>query len=68
MNEERRTRRGHQAPNALFNPEQVDEFRRRRAQENLTITQLAREAGCSYGTMQKLLSGERYRDEKRELT
>jgi hypothetical protein len=61
MYEERRTRRGADAPNALFTPEQAEAYRKRRREEQTTIAQLAAEAGCSYGTMQKLLSGERYR-------
>lgn len=61
MLEDRSTRRGDQAPNACFTFKEAEELRRRRAAERITIAQLAAEAGCSYGTMQKLLSGERYR-------
>lgn len=55
------TRRGAEAPNAHFTPEQAEAYRKRREKEGTSIARLAAEAGCSYVTMQRLLSGERYR-------
>ena len=56
------TRYGADAPHALFSPEQVQWYRERYAAGGVSIRALAREAGCGYTTMQKLLSREHYRE------
>ncbi len=62
MGFENRTRRGENAPNARFTREEVYGYRQRYAAGGVTIRALAREAGVSYATMQRLLSREHYAD------
>jgi hypothetical protein len=51
---------GADAPNASFGTEEAERYRARYAAGGVTIRALAREAGCSYSAMQKLISREHY--------
>jgi hypothetical protein len=62
------TRRGADAPNALFRPKEVRQYRARYAAGGVTIRELASEAHCSYSAMQKLISREHYPEIAEQLT
>jgi DNA-binding XRE family transcriptional regulator len=56
-------RRGSDNPRSLFSPEQVERLRERYSEGGVSQTQLARETGASRRTIQRILTGERYRSD-----